>query len=96
MRAKVVFAVLAGMLFCGLSMLEMPEFLRLTDDTSNDFIFSTVQDEAPIRAEGVEYPADITYEGAGVTRSPVPIKVLHSGPEACTDKLLHRLCVLRT
>jgi hypothetical protein len=37
MRLKVIFFVVVGLLLCSLATLETPEFLKLADDTSNDF-----------------------------------------------------------
>jgi hypothetical protein len=38
-RHRFCLALVASMLFCGLSSIEIPEFARLADDTSNDYTF---------------------------------------------------------
>ena len=38
MRAKIIFAMLVGLLFCGLATFEITELANLSDDTSNDFL----------------------------------------------------------
>jgi len=43
----VTLALVASLLFCTLSTLELPEFLRLADDTSNDFMLLDEQGSAP-------------------------------------------------
>ena len=37
MRLKLTLAIAFGLLFCSLAMLEFPELVSLTDNTSNDF-----------------------------------------------------------
>jgi hypothetical protein len=43
MRLKVIFFVVVGLLFCSLATLETSEFLKLADDTSNDFSLLNVE-----------------------------------------------------
>ena len=95
MRAKVIFAVLAGMLLCSLPMLEMSEFLRLADDTSNDFAAGPVRAETPSESAVPESSADARLR-PGAARPSVFAEVPRAGFAVRADGLLHRLCILRT
>jgi hypothetical protein len=45
-RNRLSLAIVAGLLFCTLVALELPELLNLTDDTSNDFSLLCTQQDA--------------------------------------------------
>lgn len=97
MRAKLILAIVTGLLLCTISTLEVPEFLKLTDDTSNDFSLTTVQNEVPPVTE---------LEAAREDKTPsvIALKLLWRTLarsqsrkfEPSLDDFLHSLCILRT
>jgi hypothetical protein len=99
MRLKVIFFVVVGLLFCGLATLETSEFLKLADDTSNDFSLLNVEANTSsaivrqsLESQPKAVPAPIQ------TRQPKP-KVRSGVPASfsnASNDLLHVLCVIRT
>lgn len=96
MRPKLIFFVVVGLLFCSLATLETGEFLRLADDTSNDFSLLNV--EANTSSAVVRQSLDSQPKAV-----PAPIHSrqpkVHpdiSGPANTTNDLIHVLCVIRT
>jgi hypothetical protein len=99
MRTKFSLTVVVTLLFCGLTPLEFPELLSLTDDTSNDFtlVVSTntashvAKDQTPKPAPEIVRPSKERFEV--ITRSP-----LHDAPHSShsSSDYLDFLCVHRT
>jgi hypothetical protein len=96
-RVKLGFAILTAVLFCGLASLEFPEFLRLTDDTSNDF--TLLLSKAPAGHAALKQVTaraladecnDVGQIPQQVSSDPL-IPSLHSSID-----YLHLLCVHRT
>lgn len=97
MRAKFIFAILAGILFCTVSTLEVPELLRLADDTSNDFPVAGVHEAAPVAVEAQTRLGGVPP--LAETAAPRPVlnaRFQSRGFEPTVDDFLHSLCVLRT
>ena len=86
-----------GLLFCSLSTLEVPEFLNLTNDTSNDYSLVSTQ-ENPIVV--VENQVSSRTEGGAiqvnVRRDPPIEQISWRGFVKSGDDLLHSFCILRT
>ncbi|HTR48307.1 MAG TPA: hypothetical protein VMM16_13060 [Verrucomicrobiae bacterium] len=99
MRAKIIFALVAGMLFCTLSMIEFPEFMRLTDDTSNDYSLIVVQEAAPTASQA-QTPRSSSGSVARTASAPRPaprvVRMQSRGSAPSVDDFLHSLCTLRT
>lgn len=97
MRARLILALVAGLLFCTLTTLELPEFLKLTDDTSNDFMLDDVESTVPVAIEGVAPRSDDPVSLAvrvihkAFVAHPAPALSSTSGRE-----ILRSFCVLRT
>jgi hypothetical protein len=96
MRPKVIFFVVVGLLFCSLATLETSEFLKLADDTSNDFSLLNVEtntSSAMVRrsheSQTKAIPAPIP------SRRPKVLPDISYASNASND-LLHVLCVIRT
>ncbi|HXX45103.1 MAG TPA: hypothetical protein VEJ38_10255 [Candidatus Acidoferrales bacterium] len=98
MRLNLILALITGLLFCTLSTIEVPEFLRLKDNTSNDYVVTIYQQNASAEARS-ESPRSrvrlvatkiIAYHGERVVR------VQSFGFSPSVDDFLHSLCVLRT
>ena len=95
--SKVIFGVVVGLLLCSLSTLEVPEFLNLSDDTSNDYSFVSVQEQPSLMVE--------RQAGSRVESGVVSAKVRHDLPivavsvgffVSADDDPFHSLCLLRT
>jgi hypothetical protein len=96
MRPKIIFFIVVGLLFCSLATLETSEFLKLADDTSNDFSLLNVEantSTAVVRQSHESQPKAV----------PAPIQrrqpqVLPDIPDAANASadILHVLCVIRT
>jgi hypothetical protein len=96
MRPKIIFFIVVGLLFCSLATLETSEFLKLADDTSNDFSLLNVESNtstAVVRQSHESQPKAV----------PAPIQrrqpqVLPDIPDAANASadILHVLCVIRT
>jgi len=96
-RAKFIFAILAGILFCTVSTLEIPELLRLADDTSNDFPVSGIQEAVPVAVEAQARSGGVVPLPETAELCPALNARLQSrGFEPTVDDFLHSLCVLRT
>ncbi len=96
MRLKVIFVVV-GLLFCSLATLETSEFLKLADDTSNDFSLLNVEASAC---------SAIVFQSHESQPKAVPAPIQRRQPKARPDvpvaanvsnnDLLHLLCLIRT
>lgn len=97
MRARLILGLIAGLLFCTLSTLELPEFLRLIDDTSNDFLLTEVESSVPTMAQAIASQPE--HECASVIQAS---KERSDSDDASSRSikpsrdLLHSLCTLRT
>jgi hypothetical protein len=96
MRPRVIFFVVVGLLFCGLATLETSEFLKLADDTSNDFSLLNVEansTSAIVRRSQESKPKAVPAPIQ--RRQPKARPILSTSSNASSD-LLHVLCVIRT
>lgn len=96
MRTRVVLSIVVGLLFCTLATLEFPEFLRLVDDTSNDYSLTTEVREALPSIAQKEAPRRAALRAASAPRrdwGPTRFRFSHS-PFAAD--ILHWICILRT
>jgi len=97
LRVKLVLAMIAGMLFCTLTTLEVPELLTLTDNTSNDYSLTAVQEAAPpaIERQAAESPRVQTLKSVTPRRqSAARLQAVSFEPSV--GDFLHSLCILRT
>src|ERR1700691_1244817 len=98
MRPKVILFVVVGLLFCSLATLETTEFLKLADDTSNDFSLLNVEanTSSPIVRQSRESQAKAFPTPKPIhSRQPQLHPDVCYSPNASTDTL-HVLCVIRT
>jgi hypothetical protein len=96
LRIKLILGLVVGLLFCALATLEVPEFLNLTDDTSNDYSLVTVQ-ENPVAAVQTQMPQLPLNPVVTVTHRKEPVvRFVSHNPAPTADDFLHSLCVLRT
>jgi hypothetical protein len=96
MRLKVIFFVVVGLLFCSLATLETSEFLKLADDTSNDFSLLNVEantSSAIIRQSQESQPKAVPAPIQ--RRQPIVRPAISRSSDTSTD-LIHVLCVIRT
>jgi hypothetical protein len=97
MRLKVIFFVVVGLLFCSLATLETGEFLKLADDTSNDFSLLNVEastSTAIVRQSQESQPKGVP---APIQRRQPKVRtdIPRSYTAAANDRL-HVLCIIRT
>jgi hypothetical protein len=98
MRRKVIFFVVVGLLFCSLATLETTEFLKLADDTSNDFSLLNVETNTSsvIVRQSQEAQAKAVPVRAPIrSRQPKLLPTIFDASNASNDHL-HVLCVMRT
>ncbi len=98
MRSKVILFVVVGLLFCSLATLETTEFLKLADDTSNDFSLLNVEtntSSAIVRQSQHSQPQAIRAPIPIRSRQPKVLPAIAQFADASSD-LLHVLCVIRT
>jgi hypothetical protein len=98
MRPKVIFFVVVGLLFCSLATLETSEFLKLADDTSNDFSLLNVEantSSAIVRQSRDSQPKAVRAPKPIHSRQPKLHSDVSYSSNASSD-LLHVLCVIRT
>jgi hypothetical protein len=96
MRPRVIFFVVVGLLFCSLATLETSEFLKLADDTSNDFSLLNVEantTSAIVRQSQESKPKAVPAPIQ--RRQPKARPIISTSANASSD-LLHVLCVIRT
>jgi len=98
MRTNLLLTLVVGLTLCSLAMLEIPELLNLTDDTSNDFSLLVIRQSSP---------SVVINKTSGVRRTTTPIvwnwslnplvvrTLILDSPSPHYD-LLHLLCVQRT
>ena len=96
MRPKVIFFVVVGLLFCSLATLETTEFLKLADDTSNDFSLLNVETNTAstiVRQSHESQPKAVPAPMQ--SRQPKVRLDIPDASNSSTD-ILHILCVIRT
>ena len=100
MRFNFILALITGLLFCTLATLEVPEFLSLTDDTSNDYLVTTAQESAPVDVQKDvkrNEPNLVAIDAAPVQTSTERVVRFQSrGTAPSVGDFLHSLCNLRT
>ena len=97
-RQRFCLALIVSLLFCGLTAIEVPEFVRLVDDTSNDYTLL-----ASIPTANTLDVRETADPGAGVTQNKdVPAASYHGQnspalrPAHSPAGYLQRICILRT
>ena len=97
MRVKLVLAMIAGMLFCTLATLEVPELLTLTDNTSNDYSLTAVQEATPPAvARQTAKPPRVQPFKSVTPRRQSAARLQAVSFEPSVADFLRSLCVLRT
>jgi len=97
LRPKLIFFVIVGLLFCSLATLETTEFVKLADDTSNDFSLLNVEtntSSAVVRQSRESQP-EVVRVPVQKTRQPELLPTIPESVDASHD-LIHVLCVIRT
>jgi|SRR5579862_5405109 len=99
MRTRAILLTTVAVLLCCLAASELPELIRLVDDTSNDFALASSQEAHAtlIQNQGSRNVCDRIvatttmpcYKGA-------PLPSVCSIPSPATHELLHSLCIQRT
>ena len=94
MRARLILAVLAGVLFCSLATIELTELIRLADDTSNDFsLLQTQQGKCSTVIPPSQQRQLVTIPcGLDPQRNERP----RLAPSICLKQFSSIVCVLRT
>jgi hypothetical protein len=99
MRIRAILLTTVAVLLCCLAARELPEFIHLVDDTSNDFALG-ISHEAPgtvIQNQGSRMACDTVIAAVTMpcyTGSALPS--VSSIPSASSHDLLHFLCIQRT
>jgi hypothetical protein len=96
MRPKVSFFVVVGLLFCSLATLETTEFLKLADNTSNDFSLLNVEantSSAIVRQSQYSQPNAVP---APIQSQRPKVRPDISALSNASNDLLHVICVIRT
>jgi hypothetical protein len=99
MRLKVIFFIVVGLLFCSLATLETGEFLKLTDDTSNDFSLLNVEANSSssiVRQAQESRPKAVPAPIQRRQPKQPKVRPAISGSSNASSDLLHVLCVIRT
>jgi hypothetical protein len=96
-RGNLIFVVLAAVLFCTVSVMEIPELLRLADDTSNDFSITDVREISAPAVEAQQRCADtVPFVVSTAPRFEPSAPVQSRKFDPLFDERLHSLCILRT
>jgi len=97
-RQRFCLALIVSLLFCGLTAIEVPEFVRLVDDTSNDYtLLASVpaSDSLDVReaADSVTgaIQKEIDERAACEERNSAALRPSHA-----PSGYLQRICILRT
>jgi len=96
MRLKVIFFVVVGLLFCSLATLETSEFLKLADDTSNDFSLLYVEANTSSAIVRRSHESQLRAVPAPVQNQQPKVRLDISASSNAASDLLHVLCVIRT
>ena len=98
MRIKLTLAMAVGLMFCTLATMELPELIKLVDDTSNDFSLVVIAKDAlkivkiQILPPGQPVFADFQRRQAALCFPTHPLIQTFRTP----GEVLHVFCVLRT
>jgi len=97
LRHRFCLALIISLLFCGLSSLEFPEFVNLTDDTSNDFtvVVSTQTPRCACSAEKPDLDITATRERKDRFERFLQVPPRPASAQTATG-YLHVLCINRT
>jgi hypothetical protein len=96
MRPKIIFFIVVGLLFCSLATLETTEFLKLADDTSNDFSLLNVEANTSTAVVRQSHESQPKAVPAPIQRrQPQVLPEIPDSANASAD-ILHVLCVIRT
>src|SRR5580704_15237849 len=98
MSKRISLTIVMGLLLCALPTLEVPEFLSLTDNTSNDYSAPVFQGNGCSAAQNL---APCVAQDTVFTNPPVEFAEPAAQPEPfgsvdLSSDLLHLLCVQRT
>jgi len=96
-RHRFSLALVISLLFCGLSAIEFPEFVRLIDDTSNDFTVLVSADTSAAVLADEKCAPDQTADRD--TRTPVGRTVqfsIRTSPAQSPAGYRHLICIYRT
>ena len=89
-----------GLLICTLSTLEVPELIKLTDNTSNDYSTAVFQKNKTISAALRTQPPDVVrlvvLKGPAVVCARPALRIKSSELVNSLPDLLHLFCVQRT
>jgi hypothetical protein len=96
MRPRVIFFVVVGLLFCSLATLETGEFLKLADDTSNDFSLLNVEANTTSAIVRRSQESQAKAVPAPIQSRQSKFRADISGTVDTSSDILHVLCVLRT
>lgn len=99
MRSRICLVVTVGLLFCALGSLEIPELMKLVDDSSNDFTILHSQQEVNPPVVAKQTPASIDsprLHAPGWNPEPIDTVVVVAVHPHASDQLIHLLCVQRT
>jgi hypothetical protein len=100
MSRRVSFVLVMGLLMCTLSTLEVPEFIKLTDNTSNDYSTVVFQKNKTISAALRTQPPDVVRLVVVVVPTAVyarpALRIESSELFDSLPDLLHLFCVQRT
>lgn len=98
-RSRICLALIVGLLFCSLGSLEIPELVKLADDSSNDFtiLHSPQEIAAPMLAKQAPASLETPQEHApGWISDPIDSVVVVALHPHASDQLIHLLCIQRT
>jgi hypothetical protein len=96
MRPKVIYFVMVGLLFCSLATLETAEFLKLADDTSNDFSLLNVELDTSSAIVLQSHDSQPKAVPATIQNEQPKVRPNISDSSNASADLLHVLCVIRT
>jgi hypothetical protein len=95
-RLKLIFFVVVGLLFCSLATLETSEFLKLADDTSNDFSLLHVEANTSSAIVRQSHESQPKAFPAPVRSQQPKVRQDDSASANASSDLLQVLCVIRT
>src|SRR5271156_1371108 len=97
LRHRFCLALVVSLLFCGLASLEFPEFVNLTDDTSNDFTLVVSTQTAPSSRPNEKPAPDVTATRSRKKRVERFVQVpLEIATPPSPSGYLRLLCISRT
>jgi hypothetical protein len=99
MRTKLTLATVIGLLFCTLATMELPELIKLVDNTSNDFSLIVFAESTVTAVKTRMLPQGRPVSAHVQSRQTAAYFQSHSlfrNLQASDDDMLHVLCVQRT